>query len=138
MTFLIDHLDLRVRDWEACKPFYEALLPALGFAWRDRSDPAWLQFDAGPGDAVTPFVGVTPDPAHVPGLSRVAFRAGSREAVDALATLVRAAGARNVEGPGAEAAWYYAVFFEDPEGNRLEVCHRTRNGTDVVGPSADR
>ena len=39
------------------------------------------------------------------------------------------AGARNVEGPAYEDedALYYAVFFEDPCGNRFEVCHRTKN-----------
>jgi catechol 2,3-dioxygenase-like lactoylglutathione lyase family enzyme len=33
--------------------------------------------------------------------------------------------AQNVEGPGWEDETYYAVFFEDPCGNRLEICHRT-------------
>ena len=34
--------------------------------------------------------------------------------------------ARNVEGPGYhEGPGYYAVFFEGPSDNRLEICHRT-------------
>jgi len=42
-----------------------------------------------------------------------------------LADVVRHAGGRNIEGPGCdEGPGYYAVFFEDPCGNRLEVCHR--------------
>ena len=46
--------------------------------------------------------------------------------VDRLAEIVVRAGARNVEGPGYdEGPGYYAVFFEDPSGNRLEICHRT-------------
>ena len=43
------------------------------------------------------------------------FEAGSARSVEGPA--------RNVEGP--EEAYgpdYYAVFFEDPEGNKLEVC----------------
>ena len=35
------------------------------------------------------------------------------------------AGPKVVEGPGYdEGPGYYAVFFEDPSGNRLEICHR--------------
>ena len=30
----------------------------------------------------------------------------------------------NVEGPAYEDARYYAVFFEDPSGNHLEICYR--------------
>jgi hypothetical protein len=37
-------------------------------------------------------------------------------------------GARNIEGPSQEGSeGYYAVFFEDPAGNRLEVCYRSGN-----------
>ena len=40
--------------------------------------------------------------------------------------MARAAGARNIEGPEVyEEPGYYAVFFEDPDGNKLEVCYRT-------------
>jgi hypothetical protein len=35
-------------------------------------------------------------------------------------------GARNIEGLMDYEPGYYAVFFEDPSGNRLEVCHRLR------------
>jgi predicted lactoylglutathione lyase len=41
-----------------------------------------------------------------------------------LAEVASRAGARNVEGPVWEDATYYAVFFEDPCGNRLEFCYR--------------
>ena len=38
---------------------------------------------------------------------------------------LRHAGGRNIEGPGYdEGPGYYAVFFEDPCRNRLEICHR--------------
>jgi hypothetical protein len=49
--------------------------------------------------------------------------------VDRLAEVVRQAGARNIEGPMQYERGYYAVFFEDPSGNRLEVCYRT-HGTE--------
>ena len=48
--------------------------------------------------------------------------------VDRLAAIAVKAGARTVEGPAYEDedALYYAVFFEDPSGNRLEICYRER------------
>ena len=57
--------------------------------------------------------------------TRIAFWAESREEVDRIAEIARAAGAKNIEGPELyEEPGYYAVFFEDPDGNKLEVCHR--------------
>ena len=54
---------------------------------------------------------------------RIAFRVDSPEEVDRLAEVARAAGARNVSGPKAMpyGPGYYAVYFDDPSGNRLEV-----------------
>lgn len=128
----LDHVDLRVPRFTHARPFYERLLPALGFT-RSDSDERWLQYEAADEGEVTSFFGVTEDPAHVPNASRIAFWAESRAEVDALAVLVRQLGAPNIEGPGYEADFYYAVFFEDPGGNRLEICHRTANGSEA-GP----
>jgi hypothetical protein len=48
--------------------------------------------------------------------------------VDAFVPLLRELGAQNIEGPGDdEGPGYYAIFFEDPFGNRLEICHRAAN-----------
>ncbi|MEW6305553.1 MAG: VOC family protein, partial [Verrucomicrobiota bacterium] len=70
------------------------------------------------------FFGVTESPNHVPNECRIAFRASSIAEVDRLAQVVTRAGARHIEGPAREAPGYYAIFFEDPSGNRLEICHR--------------
>ena len=74
----------------------------------------------------TEFVGVTESPQHVVNECRIAFWAESRREVERLAAMAIQAGARNVEGPLYEEADYYAVFFEDPSGNRLEICCRER------------
>lgn len=132
MPRLLDHIDLRVPDLAAAAPFYETLLPALGFTLRVEIE-GWLQFEApSPGGAdtsATDFFGLTADPRHRPNATRIAFRAASREKLDALAGLLPDIGARNIEGPGLEAPDYYAVYFEDPFGNRLEICHRSRRFT---------
>lgn len=119
-----DHIDLRVPRLADAAPFYEALLPALGFT-RDARVEGWLQFEAADGE-ITEFFGVTESPHHVANETRIAFWAESVSAVDRLAEIARRAGARNIDGPMNYEPGYYAVFFEDPCGNRLEICHRTR------------
>ena len=89
----------------------------------------WLQFEAAHAD-ITEFFGVTESPGHVPNENRIAFWAESASEIDRLAEVARQAGARNIEGPMQYERGYYAVFFEDPCGNRLEVCYRT-HGTET-------
>jgi len=125
MSRRYDHIDLRVRSMAEARPFYQALLPALGFT-RQAEIENWLQFEAEGTGGATEFFGLTESSHHVPNESRIAFWADSTADVDRLAQLVVKAGARNVEGPGYhEGPGYYAVFFEDPCGNRLEICNRT-------------
>lgn len=119
-----DHIDLRVRCLADVRPFYETLLPALGFT-REVTVEGWLLFEAKAPRGATEFFGVTESSAHVANETRIAFWADSTAQVDRLAEIAVRAGARNVDGPGyAEGPGYYAVFFEDPDGNRLEICHR--------------
>jgi predicted enzyme related to lactoylglutathione lyase len=121
-----DHIDLRVPDLGAVKEFYGALLPRLGFT-EDMNIPDWLQYCAG-GDGPTEFFGVTQSPGHTPNENRIAFWASSMAEVDAIAQVLTKIGARNIEGPSHEGSeGYYAVFFEDPAGNKLEVCYRSKN-----------
>jgi predicted enzyme related to lactoylglutathione lyase len=121
---LYDHIDLRVRSLAEARPFYEKLLPALGFT-RDVGIERWLQFETADTGGASEFFGVTESPLHVANECRIAFWADSTSEVDRLAEIVVQAGARNVEGPGYyEGHGYYAIFFEDHSGNRLEICHR--------------
>jgi predicted enzyme related to lactoylglutathione lyase len=114
-----------VRSLAEVREFYTTLLPALGFT-RQVEVEGWLQFEAAASAGATEFFGVTESHRHVQNECRIAFWADSIEDVDRLACTAVRAGARNVEGPGyAEGVGYYAVFFEDPDGNRLEICHRT-------------
>jgi predicted enzyme related to lactoylglutathione lyase len=119
-----DHIDLRVPQLAEVTAFYETLLPTLGFTRRADVE-GWLQFESADG-AVGEFFGVTESSAHVPNENRVAFWAESVADVDRVAKVAARAGARNIEGPMDYEPGYYAAFFEDPCGNRLEVCHRLR------------
>ena len=119
-----DHIDLRAPRLAEVTPFYELLLPALGFT-RDARVKGWLQFEAADGE-ITEFFGVTESPGHVANENRIAFWTASANEIDQLAEVAKRAGACNIEGPMRYEAGYYAVFFEDPCGNRFEVCHRTK------------
>jgi catechol 2,3-dioxygenase-like lactoylglutathione lyase family enzyme len=114
-----------VRDLDEAVAFYDAWLPELGFTERYHGPEwkVWATTDELPAAA---YFAVTASPTHEPNENRLAFWARDRGEVDRLAVLVAAAGAMEVSGPkempyGPD---YYAVFFADPAGNRLEVYHR--------------
>jgi catechol 2,3-dioxygenase-like lactoylglutathione lyase family enzyme len=124
-TRLFDHIDLRVKNRAAAQRFYSQILPAIGFRV-DKSGERWGLFEA-EGSVAVDFFGFTEEADHQPNENRIAFWAASREAVDRAAEVVRKAGGRKIEGPELCVEYspgYYAVFFEDPDGNKLEVCHR--------------
>jgi catechol 2,3-dioxygenase-like lactoylglutathione lyase family enzyme len=125
MPRVFDHIDLRVPDLAHARRFYETLLPALGLT-RKTEIPGWLQYEAECQDGgPAAFFGVTESAGHVPNESRIAFWVESPSDLDRLTDIAARAGARNVEGPGWEDETYYAAFFDDPCGNRLELCYRT-------------
>jgi catechol 2,3-dioxygenase-like lactoylglutathione lyase family enzyme len=124
-TRLFDHIDLRVKNRENAQRFYSQILPAIGFGV-DKSGDKWSLFEA-EGSVAVDFFGFTEEADHQPNGNRIAFWAESRDVVDRVADALRQAGARNIEGPEPCVEYspgYYAVFFEDPDGNKLEVCHR--------------
>lgn len=122
-----DHIDLRVRNRAEAQQFYAQILPALGLP-HDQSGERWGAFDTGDPEP-TEFFGFTEDPQHQPNGTRIAFWAETRAQVDRVAEVVRVAGGLNLEGPELCVDYtpgYYAFFFEDPSGNKLEVCCRAR------------
>jgi catechol 2,3-dioxygenase-like lactoylglutathione lyase family enzyme len=122
---LFDHIDLRVRNRKAAQKFYAQILPAIGFAV-DKSGEQWGLFEAS-GEKGVDFFGFTEETDHRPNGNRIAFWAESRAAIDNVTEVIRKAGGRNIEGPEVcldYSPGYYAVFFEDPDGNKLEVCFR--------------
>jgi catechol 2,3-dioxygenase-like lactoylglutathione lyase family enzyme len=124
-TRLFDHIDLRVTNREAAQRFYAQILPAIGFRI-DKSGKQWGLFEA-EGNIAVDFFGFTEEANHQPNGNRIAFWAPSLAAVDEIAEVARKAGAKNIEGPELCVEYspgYYAVFFEDPDGNKLEICHR--------------
>jgi len=134
-TRYLDHIDLRVKDLEVAREFYGKFLPQLGFV-RERHEPpppekgvgeAFHTFYSVGGDKPSEFFCFSEDKRHRPNGTRIAFWADTREEVDRIAKLVRDAGGTALEGPEICVGYspgYYAFFFEDPDGNKLEICCR--------------
>jgi catechol 2,3-dioxygenase-like lactoylglutathione lyase family enzyme len=123
---LFDHIDLRVRNRARAQKFFAKVLPAIGFAL-DKSAEEWGAFEKDGAGKPSEFFGFTENANHRPNDTRIAFWAETREQVDRVAQVVREAGGRNLEGPQIWPEYspgYYAFFFEDPDGNKLEICCR--------------
>jgi catechol 2,3-dioxygenase-like lactoylglutathione lyase family enzyme len=123
---LLSHIDLRVRDRTTANIFYGALFKELGATGVNiGTNFTTLGYEDGDdGDSVTEWFGFTSDRDMVPGSARIALEAHSREAVDRVGAMLASIGAKVIEGPE-DIYGYYAVFFEDPDGNKLEVCYVT-------------
>ncbi|MFZ5911051.1 MAG: VOC family protein [Chloroflexota bacterium] len=119
------HIDLRVPNMDVALPFYEKLLPALGFT-RTYHSPLWKVFAVEGQLPSAAYFAITEDPAHLPNGNLVGFWASERTEVDRIAQLAREAGGKINDGPRQFpiSKSYYAVYFEDPCGNKYEFVHR--------------
>ena len=128
-----DHIDLRVKDMEVARKFYGKFLPELGFVHESPGDD-FHTFSAGGSDRPLEFFVLDHNKNHRPNGTRIAFWADTREEVDRIAKLVREAGGKKLEGPEIckdYSPGYYALFFEDPDGNKLEICCREKPAFDI-------
>lgn len=73
--------------------------------------------------AVNWVFAITEERDHVANSNRIAFWVSSSAEVDRVTEIARRAGATNLSGPKPMpyGPGYYASFFEDPSGNKLEV-----------------
>jgi glyoxylase I family protein len=144
----LNHIDLSIGDPDRSIPFYAVFFAALGFQ-RLRTDhpeftgdrprrAAWII-----RDPCGSIFGIEVRPAHpdrrgkvhdryAPGLHHLAFHAESRAAVDDIHTRICAAGGTVLDPPADYSGrqgysdGYYAAFFADPDGVKLEVVYEPR------------
>ena len=122
------HVMLTVRNFEACRPFYEKLLGFVGM--KPVIDFDDMYYCVG-GRTAVGIVRVDERYAKEKfkqtrgGLHHICFRARERGDVDEVFDFVRDLGANIVHPPedGPFAPGYYSVLFEDPDGIRIEVNH---------------
>jgi catechol 2,3-dioxygenase-like lactoylglutathione lyase family enzyme len=127
----VHHVFLSVNNLARSRPFYAALMPRLGYpamwdyagelsvGWLSPGGSFWIK------QADARYVEDTFSKDRV-GLCEVAFRAENREQVDALARDVEQWGGTILAPPHEYPEYvpgYYAVFFSDPDGIKLEFVH---------------
>ena len=126
----VHHVDLVVSSIERSLPFYRGLLAPLGYhrmteVEGERGETIW--YLGGPDVAVGLREAQTEggyDRYRV-GIHHVAFEAWSRAIVDECAAWLADNGAE-IESLPQEYGYvpgYYAVFFYDPDGIKLEIVH---------------
>ena len=131
---MLDHMTFRVSDIQRTKSFYTAALEPLGyslvfegqygsnmlgFAYPDPGEPDGRKADVWFIDGPSPYGG-----AAVTVGCHLAWRAKTREQVDAFYRAALAAGGRDNGAPGLRPdyhAHYYGAFVIDPEGNNIEA-----------------
>lgn len=120
----IHHIDLTVSDLQRSTAFYDRWLPMMGFQriadcadgplWRGQKLEIGLQ-QAKPQAAA--------HDRYAPGLHHLAFEAPDRGSVMRLYEALRLGGARVLDAPAEYphyAPGYFALFFADPDGLKLE------------------
>ncbi len=140
----LSHVDFSVGDPERSIPFYDALLTSLGFerwrpaheAWQE-PNPSRAAWGIRYPDGTTFGIDLRPATTNVtrrydryePGPHHMAFNAGSDSLVDRVFQAMRRAGADILDEPadyGGRQGYgdhYYAAFFADPDGFKVEVVH---------------
>lgn len=133
---MLDHVNLRVADYERSKRFYTAALAPLGYTlamegasgagFRRVGIPAfWVKEGTPPGSGPAP--GATAAAGCGGPAIHVAFASPDRAGVDAFYHAALAAGGRDNGAPGLRPQYhanYYGAFVLDPDGYNIEaVCH---------------
>ena len=126
----LNHLFLTVSDREKSEPFYDVILKFMDYQQVEKNDQfiMWWSKDAG-AILISAANPDSPNKVHdrySPGLHHLAFSADNREQVDNLYKLILEIGATVLDSPAEYnqyAPGYYAVFFSDPDGIKLELVH---------------
>lgn len=140
MRGLVHHIDLTVSNLERSRVFYDRVLGFLGYARADDHENGTDWDWQGGGASAAPFhsIGILlargegagrDHDRYSPGLHHLAWTADGREDVDRLHALLLEIGATILDPPADYPRYgpdYYAIFFADPDGLKLEfVAGRT-------------
>jgi catechol 2,3-dioxygenase-like lactoylglutathione lyase family enzyme len=127
----LDHLYVSVRDLARSEAFYDPVMKLLGFRKGTvpiGGDPHRHYFNRVMAYTLRPARSARPHDPYAPGLHHVCFRVADRQGVERAAAGLRDLGV-DATPPALYPEYaedYYATFFEDPDGIRLEVVAETR------------
>jgi glyoxylase I family protein len=123
----VDHIYLSVAEFERSQIFYDRLMKSLGFkkgTFAIGGEPHRHYYNRNLQITIRPARGrKSKHDSYSPGLHHLCLRVANPAAVDNVARRLRAIGIA-IEGPRLWPEYlpdYYAVFFSDPDGIRLEV-----------------
>ena len=124
----LEHLDLTVSDLVRSAKFYAAIFAELGFKRIEEDEGQVRWANAHMSFAIRPAR--TRDGAgfdrYRAGLHHLAFKVRSRTEVDTFHEFLRAHGMTILDPPAEYPQYgphYYALFFADPDGMKLELVH---------------
>jgi catechol 2,3-dioxygenase-like lactoylglutathione lyase family enzyme len=116
----IDHISIRVKDYDKSKAFYHRLFDFLGFEISDEY-PSTIGWTNGKTRYwIAPAEGRKKYSIGDVGLHHYAFELRNRKDVDALQAFLEEEGVKIVDPADEYYEDYYAVFFLDPDGIKLE------------------
>ena len=123
-----DHLNLTVNDLERSTAFYDVILAALGFRRvAYKNDVIWANAHMSVGIyAAAPEEQGAVHTRRRVGFHHLALRARCREDVDRFHQFLVREGITVLDAPAEYPQYgpdYYAVFFADPDGMKLELVH---------------
>jgi len=122
---MIGYITVGTNDLARAVSFYDALFAELGAErfMQEETFVAWAVAPDQPGFSVTlPFDG---NPATVGNGSMIALAVDATAKVDSVYTRALSLGATDEGQPGLRMEGYYAAYFRDLDGNKLNVfCHQ--------------
>jgi len=133
----LDHVYLSVSDLRRSERFYDPVMRMLGFRKGDKpiaGEPHAHYFNRVLQISLRPARSLTPHDPYAPGLHHLCLQLAGRAEVDAAAEALAGLGVE-ASPPGLYPEYnpeYYATFFADPDGLRLELVARTPYRDDLV------
>jgi catechol 2,3-dioxygenase-like lactoylglutathione lyase family enzyme len=118
---MIGYVTLGTNDREKSARFYDAVCGELGVKRMMENEQfiAWGEPDGGAGIGITrPFDG---KPATVGNGVMVALQARDKEQVKRIHEIALANGGSDEGAPGDRGGGFYAAYFRDPDGNKLNA-----------------
>jgi catechol 2,3-dioxygenase-like lactoylglutathione lyase family enzyme len=118
---MIGYVTLGTNDLARAASFYDAIARELGVGRMMENETfiAWGKPGGGAGIGLTrPFDG---KPATVGNGVMVALEARDKAQVDRIHQLALSLGATDEGAPGARGEGFYAAYFRDPDGNKLNA-----------------